>query len=147
MRREFSVQSINLSVDTGTRKVPVQRAVLREGHGIVGDAHAGDWHRQVSLLAEEDIHSIPAGGREIGNGEFAENLTTRGIDLASLPVGTQLHIGPALLEITQIGKECHGGGCAIRRELGDCIMPRRGVFARVLRGGEIDSESRCHYDL
>jgi MOSC domain-containing protein YiiM len=147
VKRDFSLLSINLSQSKGTRKAPVKRAVLREGHGVVGDAHAGDWHRQVSLLAEEDIATMRGRGREIGSGDFAENLTTRGIDLESLPLGTRLHIGPAVLEITQIGKECHGGECAIRRELGECIMPRRGAFARVLQGGEIDIESSCHYDL
>jgi MOSC domain-containing protein YiiM len=145
MIRDFALVSINLSQGKGTKKTPVGRAVLKQGHGIVGDAHAGDWHRQVSLLAEEDIAGVQ--GRQIGHGEFAENLTTRGIALEALPVGTRLHVGPAVLEITQIGKECHGGECAIRRELGDCIMPRRGVFARVLQGGEIDVESRCHFDL
>jgi MOSC domain-containing protein YiiM len=145
MIREFTLVSINLSPSKGTKKSPVDRAALKPSHGIVGDAHAGDWHRQVSLLAEEDIALVR--GRVIGYGEFAENLTTRGIDLDALPVGTRLSIGAAMLEITQIGKECHGGDCAIRRELGDCIMPRRGVFARVLVGGEIDVESRCYFDL
>jgi MOSC domain-containing protein YiiM len=144
--KEFSVLSINISARTGTRKTPVDRAVLRAGHGIEGDAHAGDWHRQVSLLAEEDIECMRGRGIEIGFGDFAENITTRGIELASLPIGARVSIGPALLEITQIGKECHGG-CAISRAVGDCVMPRRGVFARVIRGGEVDHESRCHYDL
>jgi MOSC domain-containing protein YiiM len=144
--KEFSILSINISARTGTRKTPVGRAVLRAGHGIVGDAHAGDWHRQVSLLAEEDIEGMRGRGIEIGFGDFAENITTRGIDLGSLPVGTKLGIGPALLVVTQIGKECHGG-CAISRIVGDCVMPRRGVFARVIRGGEVDHESRCYYDL
>lgn len=146
MTREFRILSLNLSVETGTQKRPVPRAVLRENHGLVGDAHAGEWHRQVSLLAEEDIDTLRGKGIEIGFGDFAENLTTRGVDLASLPVGTRLHLGPALLEITQIGKVCHTG-CAISRTVGDCVMPRRGVFARVLRGGEIDHDSRCYYDL
>jgi len=144
--REFSILSINISTRTGVRKTPVQRAVLRAGHGIEGDAHAGDWARQVSLLAEEDIDGMKGRGVEIGFGDFAENITTRGIDLGSLPLGTRLAIGPALLEITQVGKECHQG-CAISRTVGDCVMPRRGVFARVIAGGEVDRESRCHYDL
>jgi MOSC domain-containing protein YiiM len=143
---EFSVLSINISERKGEQKTPVERALLREGHGIVGDAHAGDWHRQVSLLADEDIQTMRGHGIELPYGAFAENLTTRGIDLASLPVGARLQVGPALLEVTQIGKECHQG-CAIFQAVGDCVMPRRGVFARVLRGGEIDRESRCHHDI
>ena len=140
------ILSINISGRTGEQKTPVDRALLREGHGIVGDAHAGDWHRQVSLLADEDIECMRGRGAALPFGAFAENITTRGIDLASLPVGALLRVGPALLEITQIGKECHQE-CAIYRAVGDCVMPRRGVFARVLRGGEIDRESRCHHDL
>lgn len=143
---EFHILSINISERKGERKLPVPGAVLRESHGIEGDAHAGSRHRQVSLLAEEDIRTMRGRGIEIGFGDFAENLTTLGIDLASLPVGAKLHVGPALLEITRIGKECHTG-CAIYQAVGDCVMPRRGVFARVLRGGEISRESRCHYDL
>ena len=146
MKREFSILSINISDRTGVQKKPVARAVLREGHGIEGDAHAGDWHRQVSLLADEDIQTMRGRGIELGYGDFAENVTTRGIDLGALPIGTRLNLGTALLEITQIGKECHHG-CAIFHAVGDCVMPRKGVFARVLRGGEIDHESRCHYDL
>jgi MOSC domain-containing protein YiiM len=146
MTGEFSILSINISSRTGEQKTPVQRAVLRAGHGIEGDAHAGDWHRQVSLLADEDIQGMRGRGVEIGFGDFAENITTRGIELGSLPLGTRLRLGSALLEITQIGKECHNG-CAISRTVGDCVMPRRGVFARVLRGGEVDRESRCHYDF
>ena len=146
MTVRFSVLSINVSDRTGVQKRPVENAVLRENHGIVGDAHAGDWHRQVSLLAAEDIDTLRGKGMEIGFGDFAENITTRGIDLASLPVGARISIGPALLEITQIGKVCHTG-CAISRTTGDCVMPRKGVFARVVVGGEIERESRCHYDL
>jgi MOSC domain-containing protein YiiM len=143
---EFTLLSINISTAVGVPKTPVDRAVLRENHGIEGDAHAGEWHRQVSLLADEDIESMRGRGVDLPPGIFAENLTTRGIDLSRLPVGARLHIGPALLEITQIGKECHQG-CAIRQAVGDCVMPRRGVFARVLTGGEIDRESRCCHDF
>ncbi|HVO38374.1 MAG TPA: MOSC domain-containing protein [Spirochaetia bacterium] len=146
MKRDFSILSINVSARTGEQKTPVERAELRENHGIVGDAHAGGWHRQVSLLAEEDIDTMRGRGVELGFGDFAENITTRGIDLGSLPVGARLCLGAAVLEVTQIGKECHTG-CAISRTVGDCVMPRRGVFARVIRGGEIDRESVCHYDL
>jgi len=146
VKRDFSILSINVSARTGEQKTPVERAELRENHGIVGDAHAGGWHRQVSLLAEEDIDTMRGRGVELGFGDFAENITTRGIDLGSLPVGARLCLGAAVLEVTQIGKECHTG-CAISRTVGDCVMPRRGVFARVIRGGEIDRESVCHYDL
>jgi len=142
----FSLLSINVSQTVGVQKKPVPRAVLKENHGIVGDAHARDWHRQVSLLADEDIECMRGRGIEIGFGDFAENLTTRGLDVGSLPVGSRLSIGDALLEITQIGKECHHH-CAIFRAVGDCVMPRKGIFARVIRGGEIDLESRCHYRL
>ncbi len=146
MRRSFALLSINVSERTGVPKSPVPRALLRENHGIVGDAHAGGWHRQVSLLAQEDIAAMRGRGIEIGFGDFAENLTTGGIDLGSVPVGARLCLGDAVLEVTQIGKECRRD-CAIFRTVGDCVMPRRGVFARVVRGGEIDRESRCHYDL
>ncbi len=146
MRRGFSILSINVSARTGERKTPVERAVLRESHGIEGDAHAGDWDRQVSLLADEDIEGMRGRGVELSFGAFAENITTRGIDLGSLPVGARLHVGGAILEVTQIGKECHGE-CAISKTVGDCVMPRRGVFTRVIKGGEIDRESSCYYDL
>jgi len=142
----FSILSINVSERAGVQKRPVDRAVLRENHGIVGDAHARDWHRQVSLLAAEDIECMRGKGVEIGFGDFAENLTTRGIDLGRLPMGSHISIGEALLEVTQIGKECRNR-CAIFEAVGDCVMPRKGVFARVIRGGEINLESRCHYDL
>ncbi len=142
----FSLLSINVSEIVGVQKKPVPRAILKENHGIVGDAHARDWHRQVSLLADEDIECMRDRGIEISFGDFAENLTTRGLDVGSLSMGARLSIGDALLEITQIGKECHHH-CAIFRAVGDCVMPRKGVFARVIRGGEIDLESRCHYCL
>jgi MOSC domain-containing protein YiiM len=100
----------------------------------------------VSLLAEEEIDTMRGKGLELRYGDFAENITTSGVDLAVLPVGTRLRLGPTVLEITQIGKECHHG-CAIRQAVGDCVMPRRGVFARVLEGGEISRDSECSYDL
>lgn len=146
MKKSFRVLAVNVSERQGEQKRPVERALLREDHGIVGDAHAGDWHRQVSLLAEEEIDTMRGRGVELGYGDFAENLTTRGVDLAALPVGARLEVGPALLEVTQIGKECHHG-CAIRQAVGDCVMPRKGIFARVLRGGEISRDSECRYDL
>ena len=140
----FSIVSINLSAGKGTRKDPAASVELRPGHGLVGDAHAGDWHRQVSLLADEDVESMRGKGVELDPGIFAENITTRGVDLSSLPVGTRLTIGEAELEVTQIGKECHHG-CAIYQAVGDCVMPRKGIFARVIKGGWISRESSCHY--
>jgi MOSC domain-containing protein YiiM len=148
MRRGFRLLAINVSEKVGEQKKPVAsgRVTLRENHGIVGDAHARDWHRQVSLLAGEDVETMRGKGIQIGFGDFAENLTTRGVDLASLPVGTRLRLGEAELEVTQIGKECHSH-CAIYRAVGDCVMPRRGIFARVLKGGEVGVDSDCSYDL
>ncbi len=146
MRKEFKILSINISDRAGIQKTPTAKAVLREQHGIEGDAHAGDWHRQVSLLSNEDIDTMRGKGIELKYGDFAENITTEGIDLASLPVGTRLHLGDALVEVTQIGKECHHG-CAIFQAVGDCVMPRKGIFVKVLKGGEISSESRCYYDI
>jgi len=148
VKRGFRILSLNVSERTGEQKKPVPsgRVTLQENHGIVGDAHAGDWHRQVSLLAGEDVDTMRGRGIEIGCGDFAENVTTRGVDLAVLPVGTRLKLGEAELEVTQIGKECHAH-CAIYQTVGDCVMPRRGVFARVVRGGEISRASRCHHGL
>jgi MOSC domain-containing protein YiiM len=146
VRKSFRILAINISARQGEQKRPVERAFLRENHGIVGDAHAGDWHRQVSLLADEAIDTMRGRGIELAFGDFAENITTRGVELASLPVGARLHLGPAVLEVTQIGKECHHG-CAIRQAVGDCVMPRLGIFARVLQGGEVSGDSECYYDL
>jgi len=122
------------------------KAVVRKEHGILGDAHAGKWHRQVSLLAAEDIDTMRGKGVEINFGDFAENITTEGVDLSSLPVGTMLYLGDAILEVTQIGKECHEG-CAIYQIVGDCVMPRKGIFARVISGGEVSCDSDCYYDI
>lgn len=120
----------------GTRKGIVPGGILKEDYGLVGDAHAhGNTHRQVSLLSTESINKMRALGLDIGPGDFAENLTCEQIDLVSLSVGTRLSIGKeAIVEVTQIGKECHSG-CAIYRQVGRCIMPKEGVFARVIRGG------------
>lgn len=131
-----SIISINISHEKGERKKPVDGAELQAGHGIAGDAHAGDWHRQVSLLALESIQSMKDKGLDVGPGDFAENITTEGIVLPSLVPGTRLRLGPALVEVTQIGKECHNR-CEIFRQAGDCVMPREGIFARVLEGGAI----------
>ena len=128
------------------QKEPVKRATLIENHGIKGDAHAGDWHRQVSLLADEDIDAMRGKGVDLAFGDFAENITTGGVDLSSLPVGRRLYLGDAVLEVTQIGKECHHG-CAIFQAVGDCVMPRKGIFTRVVKGGDIDCASECYYDF
>jgi MOSC domain-containing protein YiiM len=130
------IVAVNISPGKGERKVPVASAELREDHGIVGDAHAGDWHRQVSLLAEESIDKMRRLGLDVDPGAFAENLTTRGIDLISLPIGSRLALGEVLLEVTQIGKECHAR-CAIYHQAGDCVMPKEGIFARVLKSGRL----------
>ncbi len=144
--KKFSVVSVNISEKTGEPKKPVPVITLRENHGVVGDAHAKEWHRQVSLLAAEDIEQMKTKLASLKPGDFAENITTRGVDLASLPIGTRLNVGGAVLEVTQIGKECHKG-CAILKQTGDCIMPRRGIFAKVLKGGEVDNESIGTYDF
>jgi len=123
-----------ISRNKGERKTPVDAVELRENHGIAGDAHAGEWHRQVSLLAEESIEKMRSEGLAVGPGDFAENITTRGIELPLIPVGTKLTVGEALVEVTQIGKECHSR-CAIYHLAGDCVMPKEGIFAKVLRGG------------
>jgi MOSC domain-containing protein YiiM len=145
-RREFMILSLNVSQQKGVCKKPVEAAEFQENHGMVGDAHAGPWHRQVSLLADEDVETMRNKGIEIGCGDFGENITTRGIELASLPIGTKLYAGDVVLEVTQIGKECHHG-CAIYEAVGDCVMPRQGIFARVVRGGVISGESPGHYDI
>ena len=131
-----SVVAVCVSLAKGERKTPVDRVELRENHGIVGDAHAGEWHRQVSLLATESIAKMQALGLDVKEGDFAENITTSGIDLVNLPIGTRLAIGETLLEVTQIGKECHTR-CAIYYQAGDCVMPKEGIFAKVLKGGGI----------
>ncbi len=130
------VLAVCISENKGERKKPVGSVELRENHGIVGDAHAGDWHRQVSLLAQESIDKMRALGLDVSAGDFAENITTSGIDLVSLPIGTHLQIGKTLLEVTQIGKECHTR-CAIFYQAGDCVMPKEGIFVKVLQGGTI----------
>ena len=124
------------SKEKGTKKKIVAEGVLREDYGLIDDAHAnGDTRRQVSLLAIESINKMRASGFDVGPGDFAENLTCEGIDLVSLPVGTRLSVGKGtILELTQIGKKCHTG-CAIFRETGKCIMPKEGIFTKVIRGG------------
>ncbi|OGI26945.1 MAG: molybdenum cofactor sulfurase [Candidatus Melainabacteria bacterium RIFOXYA12_FULL_32_12] len=144
--RKFKIVSINVSDKKGEKKRPVPEGVLQENYGIIGDAHAGDWHRQVSLLAEEDINTMIEKGAKVSYGDFAENLTTEGIDLAELPIGTNLYIGETILEVTQIGKECHSH-CLIFQQVGDCVMPKKGIFTKVLKGGVINNESNCYYNI
>ena len=130
------IRAVCISEKKGQQKHPVERVRLRPEHGIEGDAHAGNWHRQVSLLGQESVDrlqekiSIP-----LFPGAFAENVLCEGIELYKLPLGTRLRVGTALCEVTQIGKECHAD-CAIRRQAGDCVMPREGIFAIVLTAGE-----------
>lgn len=132
------IEAICISGEKGTVKETVSFAELQVDHGIVGDAHAGNWHRQVSLLPSESIAKVRAMMPELADGAFAENLVTSGVDLGGVKVGDKVAIeGGVLLEVTQIGKECHQG-CAIRQITGDCIMPREGIFCRVLSGGRIE---------
>jgi MOSC domain-containing protein YiiM len=131
------IVAVSVSGRKGVVKHNVDQARLLVEHGLEGDAHAEGGHRQVSLLARESIDKMRAGGAQVHPGDFAENLTTEGLDVCSLPVGTRLKVGTEVeLEITQIGKTCHKG-CAIRELVGDCVMPREGVFARVLQGGMV----------
>jgi MOSC domain-containing protein YiiM len=132
-----SVISVNISSDKGQKKHGIGAGLLLENHGLARDAHAGMEIRQVSLLATESIEKIRAKGLDAKPGDFAENITTTGIILHDLPLGTRLAVGgTVILELTQIGKECHDR-CAIFRQVGDCVMPREGVFARVIMGGHV----------
>lgn len=145
-KKSFKIVSVNISEEKGVRKHQVDSIELRVGHGIVNDAHAGDWHRQVSLLAEEDIELMRKGGVDLVWGDFAENITTLGIVLHELPIGTVLNIGAVELEVTQIGKSCHSA-CEIRKLVGDCIMPKRGIFAKVMKGGTVTNENIGYYHI
>lgn len=157
---DFEIVSLNVSDEKGKRKRPVASVTLVAGKGVEHDAHSGVLEdRQVSFLAMEEIEGAnaklaagegsgcvkaPPGG--IGPGDFAENVTTRGVSLHELPIGTRLQIGGAVLEVSKIGKECHAA-CEIRTLVGDCIMPRRGIFGRVIQGGEVKREDRGHYRI
>lgn len=133
------IHAISISGEKGVRKDNVTTAVLRSDHGIETDAHAGESHRQVSLLARESIDKMVHAGLDVGPGDFAENITTEGIELTKLPLGYRLRLGrDVLVEVTQIGKECHDR-CAIYNEAGDCVMPREGIFVRVITGGTINT--------
>ncbi len=130
------VVSVNISEKKGTVKHPVPEIRLRLRHGIIGDAHAGDWHRQISLLAEESIGKMRRALPQLKAGAFAENINTKGIELKKLPIGTRLQIGETVVEVTQIGKECHND-CAIKKAAGECVMPTEGIFAIVVREGAV----------
>lgn len=131
------VIAINISSQKGVRKKPIKEAVIKTNYGIEGDAHASsEWHRQISLLAIESIEKIRTLGLNVKPGDFAENITTENISLSELPLGTKIIVGDVELEISQIGKECHTR-CNIYHQVGNCVMPDEGIFARVLKGGKI----------
>jgi len=136
MTQEGVLVSINISKSKGEVKRPVGSILVTE-NGLEGDAHSGDWHRQVSLLSEDSIDKMRGEGVEINYGDFAENLTVKSIDLLRMQIGAKIQIGDrVVLEVTQIGKECHQG-CAIRKQIGDCVMPREGIFTKVVHAGSI----------
>jgi MOSC domain-containing protein YiiM len=131
------VVEVSISKKKGVKKDNIPEGLLIENFGLKDDAHAGNWHRQVSLLATESIEKIKAKGLDVGPGDFAENITTIGINLVDLPIGTKMKMGDeALVEVTQIGKECHSR-CAIYQQTGDCVMPKEGIFVKVLKGGKV----------
>lgn len=131
------VLSINISREKGVIKTPIEEGVFLENFGLEEDAHAGEWHRQVSLLGQESVEKIKALGIDnLEPGIFAENILTEGITLYELPIGTKLQVGETVQEVTQIGKKCHHG-CEIFKKVGDCVMPREGIFTRILKGGLI----------
>lgn len=135
MNKIGKVLAINISEKKGVVKKPINEGVFIEDFGLEGDAHAGKWHRQVSLLGIESFNKMKELGIEgLDYGSFAENITTEGIILYELPVGTRLKIGETIQEVTQIGKECHTG-CAIAKQVGKCVMPKEGIFTRVIKGG------------
>lgn len=142
----LKVVSVNISEGKGIPKTPVDSINLEAEFGIVGDAHAGTENRQVSLLAIEEIEKIRISHPSIKLGDFAENITTQGIELHLQPLGTRLFINDCILELTQIGKKCHSG-CSIFQQVGDCIMPKKGVFAKVIQGGTIHHGCSGTYDF
>jgi MOSC domain-containing protein YiiM len=137
------VLAVCISEKKGTGKTNINEVELIENFGLKGDAHAGNWHRQVSLLSYEKIEEFKEAGGKVELGAFGENIVVQGIDLAALPVGTMLHISEVVLEVTQIGKECHNR-CNIYYSVGDCIMPREGIFARVVKGGKIKINDKAN---
>ena len=140
------VRAICISEKKGTAKVQVPKAEFIEDFGIKGDAHAGKWHRQVSLLAFEKIEDFRADGGNVDFGAFGENLVVDGIELNKLPIGQKIKIGEVLLEVTQIGKKCHDK-CQIYYQVGECIMPKNGIFTKVLNGGNVKVGDECSLDL
>jgi MOSC domain-containing protein YiiM len=131
------VLAVNISEEKGTKKTNIGSCTLMKDFGLSGDAHAGPWHRQVSLLANESIEKMKAMGLNVGYGDFAENITTEGVDLVHLPIGTEILIGNSvIIRVTQIGKECHER-CAIYYQAGDCVMPKEGIFAEVISEGKV----------
>lgn len=145
-KKEFKLISLNISKNTGTVKTPVDSITLVEEKGVLNDAHFNKLSdRQVSILSIEDIEYTNNNmNANLKPGDFAENITTKGIELFTLPIGTKLYIGETILEVSKIGKECHKG-CDIQKSVGSCIMPKRGIFARVIKGGEIKLEDTCYY--
>lgn len=133
-----SVLAVCISEKRGTKKKQVPFIDVKINHGIIGDAHAGDWHRQISLLAQESVDKMLNLGIELSAGDFAENIVTKGITLKTLPVGSKLLVGETILEVTQIGKECHND-CEIKRLVGKCVMPTEGIFAKVIKEGRIQN--------
>ena len=136
MKPSGKVLAVCISERKGTMKHPVSEVLLRAGHGIEGDAHAGPWHRQVSLLGLEKIEAFRAKGADVAYGAFGENLVVDGFDFRTLPVGSLLAVGDVLLQTTQIGKECHND-CAIKKAVGKCVMPTEGIFAVVVKEGVV----------
>lgn len=143
---KFKVESVNIAAAKGVQKHEVPEIVLQENFGIEGDAHAGAWHRQVSLLASEAIDVMKAKGFALTPGAFGENIVTRGVDWSRAKVDEIIVIGTVKLQITQIGKECHSR-CAIYYAAGECIMPSQGIFAKVLKGGKINAQSSGDYRI
>ncbi|MCP4155109.1 MAG: MOSC domain-containing protein [bacterium] len=144
----FKIEALNTSIKKGTQKQAVDTVSCIENFGIKDDAHAGKWHRQVSFLAGEAIDSMRAKAKEmtIAHGAFGENVVTRGFDWSTAEVGAKITIGDVEMEVTQIGKECHSK-CAIYDAVGDCIMPRQGIFAKVLKGGDLHAGDSGHYNI
>lgn len=129
------VLAVNISEIRGIKKHNINEAFIKSDWGIEVDAHSGEWHRQISLLSLSSVEKMRALGATIDYGDFAENLTVAGIDVATLPIGTHLQIGEVQMEVTQIGKECHNKACAIKKQVGTCVMPIEGIFARALSSG------------
>lgn len=143
--KELNILSVNISVKKGTVKVPVDVIELNE-RGVKDDAHAGDWHRQVSLLGKESFERFAKdAGRKLVYGEFAENITTEGFDIFTSKPGDVFLIGDVKLEVTQIGKKCHGAGCAIYNEVGKCVMPKEGIFCKVIKTGKVKAGDKMLY--